>query len=582
MAWVPAHFAAALAARALVPRSMREPTVWVTMLVVAGALLAWTAVLARRTVDRPRRLQLVIRRPHWVQPIAHLSIYVYWGWHWPQVGASAHLIAAQLAFAYAFDMLLVWSRRDTYDLGFGPFPIIFSTNLFLWFKPEWFYLQFAMVALGFAAKELLRWDKGGRRGHVFNPSSFPLAVASVLLLLTSSTDLTWGPEIATTLEWPRHIYEWLFLVSLPGQILFGVALMPLAALATAHGLGVAYFAVFGTFFFLGPVPIAVFLGMLLLFTDPATAPRTDLGRIFYGVLYGAGVFLAYELLDQAGLPTFYDKLLPVPLLNLSVRAIDRFTSRPAVARLDPGRWLGGLRERPRYLLYTGAWALTFLAIRAGHGVGDTHPANRLPFWIEACEDGRRNACRTMVTMESVLCTRGSGWACNELGIYVAEERPDLASTYPPPVSFALACRVGFHAGCANQQLTPEDHAYLHEAPSLGDYDYLVESKALPDDPSDTALLDTACDHGWTDGCMGLGYFLASGQLIEPDLRRAATGFERACRRGNAEGCAVIAMMYERGDGVAVDAARATALRARACTLGRASACAAPAPPSSTP
>ena len=54
-------------------------------------------------------------------------------------------IAAQLLFAYAFDMLLAWSRRDDYTLGFGPFPVIFSINLFLWFKPDWFYLQFLMV-----------------------------------------------------------------------------------------------------------------------------------------------------------------------------------------------------------------------------------------------------------------------------------------------------------------------------------------------------------------------------------------------------------------------------------------------------
>ena len=57
--------------------------------------------------------------------------------------------------------------------------MIFSINLFLWFKPDWFYLQFLMVAVGFAAKELIRWDKDGRRVHIFNPSSFPLAVFSL-------------------------------------------------------------------------------------------------------------------------------------------------------------------------------------------------------------------------------------------------------------------------------------------------------------------------------------------------------------------------------------------------------------------
>jgi hypothetical protein len=59
---------------------------------------------------------------------------VYGGWYWRQAYDWAPFIGAQLLFAYAFDMLLTWSRRDRYLLGFGPFPIISSINLFLWFK----------------------------------------------------------------------------------------------------------------------------------------------------------------------------------------------------------------------------------------------------------------------------------------------------------------------------------------------------------------------------------------------------------------------------------------------------------------
>ena len=138
---------------------------------------------------------------------------------------SAALIAAQLLFAYAFDMLLGWSRRDTYALGFGPFPVVFSINLFLWFKSDWFYLQFLMVALGFAAKELIRWDKEGRSAHIFNPSSFPLAVFSLGLMLTGTSDLTWGRDIASTQFYPPHMYLMLFLIGLPGQFFFGVTTM---------------------------------------------------------------------------------------------------------------------------------------------------------------------------------------------------------------------------------------------------------------------------------------------------------------------------------------------------------------------
>src|SRR6185369_3952626 len=148
------------------------------------------------------------------------------------------------------------------------------TNLFLWFKADWFYFQFVMVAVGFAAKELIRWNKDGRQTHIFNPSSFTLSIASLILLSTGMTGITWGPEIASTQYNPPHIYLWIFLVTLPAQFLFGVARMTWAAVLTTYTFCLVYFAVTGTHFFPElPIPIAVFLGMHLLFTDPSTAPR---------------------------------------------------------------------------------------------------------------------------------------------------------------------------------------------------------------------------------------------------------------------------------------------------------------------
>ena len=135
---------------------------------------------------------VVLRPQHYLQACAQASVLLYWGWYWRPVYDAAPLLLTQLLFAYGFDMLLAWSRRDTYTLGFGPFPVIFSINLFLWFKPDWFYLQYLMIAVGFAAKELIRWQKNGRPAHIFNPSSFPLAVFSLGLILTGTTSITYG------------------------------------------------------------------------------------------------------------------------------------------------------------------------------------------------------------------------------------------------------------------------------------------------------------------------------------------------------------------------------------------------------
>jgi len=392
--------------------------VW-TFAGAVAALLAWNAALLASAVRSGRTLSvaIVLRKQHYLQACIQGSLLVYWGWYWRQVYDSAHLIAAQLLFAYAFDMLLSWSRRDIYALGFGPFPVVFSMNLFLWFRPDWFYFQFLMVALGFAAKELLRWDKDGRSVHIFNPSSFPLAVFSLALIVTGTTDLTWGQDIATTLFYPPHMYLALFLFALPGQFLFGVTTMTMSAVVTTYLFGLLYYATTGIYFFYDSyIPIAVFLGMHLLFTDPATSPRSDLGRVIFGVLYGVSTIALYALLGNLGVPTFYDKLLQIPILNLSIKLIDRLARSNALQRIDPTAIVRPLAPRQRHLAYMAAWGVVFAVMSAVQGVGDSHPGQWLPFWQQACAEGRPYACPYLESIVSSDCDRGSMWACEELAI----------------------------------------------------------------------------------------------------------------------------------------------------------------------
>src|SRR2546428_2916478 len=180
-------------------------------------------------------------------------------------------------------MLLCWSRRDTYVFGFGPFPVIFSINLFLWFKPDWFYLQFLMVALGFAAKQLIRWNRDGRRVHIFNPSSLPLAVFSLGLILTGTTDITWARDIATTQFYPPQIYLILFLVALPGQFFFGVTAMTMSAVVVTYLFGVIEFSATGTYYLLDShAPLAGLLGMHRLCTSASPSPRSQPARLIFG------------------------------------------------------------------------------------------------------------------------------------------------------------------------------------------------------------------------------------------------------------------------------------------------------------
>src|SRR5580704_4640832 len=99
--------------------------------------------------------------------------------------------------------------------------------------------------------------------------------------------------------------------------------------------------------------------MHLLFNDPSTSPRTELGRIVYGTLYGLSTVALYQLLGSAGMPTFYDKLLPVPLLNLSVKGLDRLARSKFLHSFDPAALGRALLPRQRNLAYMSVWAAVF-------------------------------------------------------------------------------------------------------------------------------------------------------------------------------------------------------------------------------
>jgi hypothetical protein len=468
----------------------------------AAALLLWNAVVAALAARERRTLSVAVgvRKQHYLQACAQGAVLLYWGWYWRPVYDAAPLIAAQLAFAYAFDMLLAWSRRETYLLGFGPVPVVFSINLFLWFKPDWFVLQFAMLAAGFAAKALLRWNRDGRRVHIFNPSSFPLAVFSLALVLADASGVTRGQDIAVSQFYPPQMYLALFLVGLPGQYLFGVAPMTLAAVVTTYVLGLACYAATGTYFFYDSyIPIAVFLGMHLLFTDPSTSPRTELGRVIFGILYGASSMALYALLGAAGVPAFYDKLLQVPLLNLLVRWLDRVSRSPRLHAVDPAQFGRALAPRQRHVAYMTIWAAAFAVMSAAGGAGDRHPGQWPLFWQQACREGRPRACRYLADLERILCEAGSGWACNEAGLRaraVALGSEALAVRTQTAPWFERGCRLGFIAACGNAR-----GSAVRAQPALADYPILLRgSKGPIADRTPATLYAMACAQGWPDTC----------------------------------------------------------------------------------
>lgn len=523
--WVPLALAALLALGLLLPVVRATSHLVATFVGVPVVVAAWTALLAwrRHRGGMPYRVELVsLVKAHYVQGSVQLTLYAYWAWHWSDVRTEAPLIFAQLVFLYALDGLLAWTRGRAWRVGCGLLPIVLSTNVFLWFTHDRYALQFVLIAVALLGKEFVKWSRDGRQTHVFNPSAFTLSLASILLLATDTTGWTRATDIADSFNDLPRIFLVIFGLGLIVQSLFAVTLMTLSAAATLAALGLLYTWSTGSYWFvLTNVSAPVFLGMHLLMTDPATSPRSGAGRVMFGALYGALTFTLYGMLAGAELPTVYDKLLPIPLLNLSVRAIDRF------AQARPGSWFQriepALAPTRANLVHMGVWVTLFVAWLASGFVQAQHPGNSLEFWRSARAEGRANADEGLLLVTRIHARHGSAEAWNELGRLQLEGRVLPQDTNAAARCFSQASKLGSVAGSANlvALFLDLEHAPLQPAVVLA-FDQL----------------ERRCDES-KDGAFHLLLARAyqRGRGRTADVARARAYFAEACRRGNREACA---------------------------------------------
>jgi Sel1 repeat len=548
-AGLPILFIAPLWLLSFTTRVAASPALHASFWIASALLAAWyvAVLIAARAGRISLDCDVQVVRSHWVQACVHTSIYVRWSFYWPFIAGQVFLIAGQILFAYAFTALLAWSTGKRWRIGFGPLPIILSTNLFLCFRDHWFGLQFAMIALMFLGKEYLQWTKDGRRTHIFNPSALALFVTSIVLLATQQTGITWGQDIAIDLEWPPYIFIYLFLLGLIVQYLFNVTLVTLSAAAALYVLNISYTAFTGVYWFLDAgIPIAVFLGLHLLVTDPATSPRTYLGRVIFGALYGVGVFAAYGILEWAGMPRFYDKLLCVPFLNLGVQAFDRLARQPAWAGLPAVKRFGTLTQRRQNLIHMGIWIAFFSWMYATHFVGPEHPGHRTSFWERACSEGRRNACQNLTAIHHDQCQDGDARACVFLGDALVGGSLKSADPLMAVRSYADGCDYGDQTGC-------QDLASALRADTTGP-------------------LDAACRARDAASCYTLGVAHLMGLGIAADSTAAFRYYDQACALQMRRACSVLGQMNRYGVGTGTDPARAVAAYEQACNLSFLPAC----------
>jgi TPR repeat protein len=516
----------------------------------AGALLSVMAALAWVWRKRARAGVPwgVIWAPRWpllAQVCAHSCLYSAWLIYWPESRAFFPLLVMQLTFAYLLDMALIWREAPIYKITFGPPPIVMSTNLFLFFTAPHFYWQWPLIAFGFISRELLKRTREGRRVHIFNPSAITLSVAAIALISTQQVHITFGEAISKAHALNPYGYELIFVAGCVVSWLFGVGFSVVSAAVTTLLLGQLYFYTTGTYRYLDTaIPIGVFLGMTLLFTDPATAPRRRDAKALCGVLYGVSVFVLYGALRDLERPaigsdpglsvSFFDKLLPVPLLNLLAPRLDalmaavtawRIRGRSLGDTLSPsqlrGRWSVGGKA-----LFIASWAALFAVwvrpqLRA-------HPGRDIMVWYKACDETPAEerapfACANRDRLYRGACERGELRSCHNLALSLEVGEGGLKSAPLAAEHYERACAGGLAVSCSHLGAL-----YFAEAEAARGGGGAEASAGQGWVTRAEGSLRRACDLGARDGCSRLATLLTSPWTHPPRVEEAWGLWERAC------------------------------------------------------
>jgi hypothetical protein len=265
-----------------------------TLVVLALALALGVALRGK--------VQLDIRPPLLIQVFVQGSVFVYWAIYWPAVVNQLPAIGLMLVMGYAADAAFSFLRYGSWRVGLGTIPVVFSINLF-----EWLDYRGAMLTIlgAFATKAYVQ--RAGR--HVLNPSAAGLALTAVVSVLAPGWVHFGG--VFHTMNVPPNLAEWILLVAILPQSRFRI-------------LPVSIGAALGLIALNNPATArpAIILAIALLATDPATIPRTDAGKLLYGLAVGLGIPLFSQLLRGLGQPDDFAKVLPIPFANLFVGQFD--------------------------------------------------------------------------------------------------------------------------------------------------------------------------------------------------------------------------------------------------------------------
>jgi hypothetical protein len=269
---------------------------------LTDAMWWFVAIALVLAVWRRGRISFELKLPHLLPATIQVLIFTYWSIYWPDVRNHLPSVAVQLVMAFAADAAFSYLRLGIWRVGAGPLPVILSANLFAWFNTTGVVV---MILTAFGTKTFLRF----RGRHLLNPSATGLAVAGTLAAIRPDVIAFGG--VFDTMNAAPDIVEVIFLLSLIPQARFRIVPVSIGAVLALRALD-------------NPTILrpSMLLALSLLATDPATIPKTELGKTLFGVFIGLTLPGISLLLRHLGRVDDFAKVIPIPFANALGPAFD--------------------------------------------------------------------------------------------------------------------------------------------------------------------------------------------------------------------------------------------------------------------
>ncbi len=168
---------------------------------------------------------------------------------------------------------------------------------------------------------------------------------------------------------------------------------------------------------------------------------------------------------------------------------------PVLKRIRPRRVAAGVAAAQASPRLHGRVGLTFGAMSASGYIGDKHPGQWPPFWEQACAAEAPEACLNLYFLHDDLCTDGSAWACNEIGIMLVESydnRAVAAGAFERACTLRFARRLRQRASVAGGGSSAPCRADGGGLP----VDPRGSKGPVPEDLTPDELRARVCDAGW--------------------------------------------------------------------------------------